>query len=155
MKSSFDVEGKLSFNSSINAKILKVIDPTKANINIPMNKAIHQGFTIIGKDLIKIARTKMGTTAIDNSKPWKPSFPGRFPAIQSGNLYKNINFNILPSYEMEFGTNVLYGKYLQTGTRTKTGTTKMLPRPWLELTHKSEAPQLPKIMGNIVNEYLK
>jgi len=54
------------------------------------------------------------------------SSPGEYPKRVSGHLLRNIKSEFdAATMTARVGTNVLYGKYLETGTR------KMAARPWL------------------------
>jgi len=58
-----------------------------------------------------------------------PSSPGEYPHKLSGHLRRNITHDMEQfgdTVQARVGTNVLYGKYLETGTRKG-----MKPRPWL------------------------
>jgi HK97 gp10 family phage protein len=76
------------------------------------------------------------------------SKPGNPPAIDTGNLIGKILMSVKSS-EVELGTNVKYGKWLEEGTGS------MEPRPWLEpAIERNEN----KIMNNItkaINEAFK
>jgi len=55
-----------------------------------------------------------------------PSEPGEYPRKRSGHFRRNVQSEYDPATTTaRVGTNVIYGKYLETGTR------KMKPRPWL------------------------
>lgn len=62
-----------------------------------------------------------------------PSRGGEFPKVASSNLVKNITFEIDPAgLSGRWGTNVKYGRFLETGTRL------MRARPWMTLTNATK-----------------
>lgn len=98
--------------------------------------------------------------AIDSSPP------GGYPYYRTGNLQRSLTYEI-KGLEARWGTNVKYGRYLQTGTRShkvtvkhkrvlmnkltgqvfgKTVEVSMKPRPWMSLTNAECMPQLREIL---------
>ena len=70
------------------------------------------------------------------------SSAGRYPYKRSGNLRRNIQMEFdRASMTARVGTNVLYGRYLEFGTR------RMAPRPWLSLALRDFGPQLRSILN--------
>ena len=57
--------------------------------------------------------------------------PPKHPRVQTGRLRASITHNVNPG-EVEIGTNVVYGKYLEFGT------SRMPPYPWLFPAVESE-----------------
>ena len=53
------------------------------------------------------------------------SYPGAYPANQSGDLAKSIKFIVLSPLQMLFGSDIVYAKWLEDGTK------KMDARPFL------------------------
>jgi len=81
-------------------------------------------------------RVKRGTRGTN------PSLPGAYPKKVIGHFRRNIvvEFN-RSTMKSRIGTNVLYGKYLQTGTK------KMAARPWLTLGLAQFGPQMQQILN--------
>lgn len=78
------------------------------------------------------------------------SGPGFPPNTDTGNLVRNIAFNIdTEKLEGSVGTNVEYGKYLEFGT------SKMEPRPWLLPALAKIAPDFAKKLKEILTKLYK
>ena len=82
-----------------------------------------------------------------------PSKPGGFPHLVTRHLRKNITSEVdrIPAGSGSViigraGTNVIYGKYLETGTR------KMARRPWLTLSLQKSKYKMKRILseGNAI-----
>lgn len=93
-----------------------------------MSRGVQRGWTDIGLDLVKTAKSTL-TTGAKTGRVYKfrgglhqASAPGEAPANRTGNLRKSLSFKAR-SHELEFGYQAPYGKYLEWGTR------KMAPRP--------------------------
>ena len=62
-----------------------------------------------------------------------PSRPGEYPKRLSGQLLRSISWENVGKGVRRVGTNLRYGRWLETGTR------KMLRRPWLSLAIRQHA----------------
>ena len=70
-----------------------------------------------------------------------PSEPGEYPHKLTGQLRRNINMECDPTVMIaRIGTNVLYGKFLELGTRL------MEPRPWMSRGLMEFASRIKRIM---------
>jgi phage gpG-like protein len=84
---------------------------------------------------LEMAVAKMQAWAKDHvnrqGSKWVHSAAGEYPMRQSGHLIKNLPYEVdKDELVARFGTNVEYGKFLETGT------SKVAARPWLTLTIK-------------------
>ncbi len=73
-----------------------------------------------------------------------PSMPGEPPHKQTGWLRSSVTWEVIHwgwGYVARVGTNVLYGKFLQIGTR------HMRPRPWLDVALSKSTVQIKAIMN--------
>jgi phage gpG-like protein len=86
-------------------------------------------------------RTAVANMGTPNNGGANPSVPGEYPHKVTGHLRRNIN-KVLDRQRMValVGTNVIYGKYLQEGTK------HMLPRPWIDLTNEKTRATIARIM---------
>lgn len=99
----------------------------------------------------------------------KASAPGEYPFKQSGHLRRNVEYEVDRDIGIaRWGTNVIYGKYLELGTdphtvtvksakvlaNQKTGqvfgrsvTVSMKPRPWMSKTNAEMASEVKQILS--------
>ena len=77
-------------------------------------------------------RSMLSTSLSDTGN----SLPGGFPAVKTGNLYSSVKTDVNSWDELEFGAGADYAKYLDSGT------SRMLPRPFIELTGNKFSPIL-------------
>lgn len=71
---------------------------------------------------------------------FSPSLPGRYPKRLSGQLVRSISWEAGSGYA-RVGTNLRYGRWLETGTR------RMARRPWLTLACQAAKMQLSAILN--------
>jgi HK97 gp10 family phage protein len=93
---------------------------------------------------LEMAGEKLAGHAIDNlgavSPP--PSVPGDYPGKRSGNLRRNVTHEVDGDKLVgRWGTNVIYGKHLELGTKY------MGPRPWMTLTNSAMSGEVQRIMS--------
>lgn len=112
------------------------------NLTKNTKQGIRKAFYFIGKDLKKesvrlinqkpksgrfyIINVGIGGKALKSPRIHQASAPNEAPAVITGKLRKSISFNVHNFNQLEFGSNVEYGKYLELGT------VKMKPRPYLK-----------------------
>lgn len=103
--------------------------------------AIKSRIAQSAKNIKKQMKGSIKKTPRDISKPGRPSFPGNPPAIRTGNLYDNIEFE-LRGKQAEVGvtTAARYAKYLESGAVRKHSV--MLPRPFLQPAVEKEWPDM-------------
>lgn len=71
------------------------------------------------------------------------SLPGEYPRKQTGDLRRRITYEVdKDSLVAHVGTNLLYGKFLELGTK------KMRPRPFLRRTLAAERDELSRLLGS-------
>jgi hypothetical protein len=71
-----------------------------------------------------------------------PSAPGEPPHTQTGNLIANVDYSIDErTMTWRVGTPVIYGLYLETGTRRG-----IAPRPWLRPAMAQVIPDMDRIL---------
>ena len=71
-----------------------------------------------------------------------PSAPGEYPRKMLGHLRRNIQMEFdAATMVARVGTNVKYGKYLETGTR------RMAARPWLSRGLREAQSAIRRILG--------
>ena len=74
-----------------------------------------------------------------------PSAPGEYPHKQLGHLRRNMAMEMdVSALRARVGTNVLYGKFLELGTRN------MSPRPIITQALKDFGPRLKQLLGTPV-----
>lgn len=94
-------------------------------------KGLRNGLYEIGRENVKLtrkfitAKNKTGRIYIIGGRRHQASAPGESPANLTGQLRRSVNYVVRGSSQMEFGDEILYGKFLEQGT------SKMLPRPHL------------------------
>lgn len=70
------------------------------------------------------------------------SLPGEFPRKQTGDLRRRIAYEVdEASLVARVGTNLLYGKFLELGTK------KMAPRPFLRRTLAAERDAITRLLA--------
>lgn len=69
-----------------------------------------------------------------------PSTPGGFPAMVSSHLRGRITWEEIQD-GVKVGTNVIYGKFLELGTR------KMRKRPWMTLANRALKSKIKRILS--------
>lgn len=116
-------------------------DDVKRTIRAEMGRRVNRAGRFL-RDQIRVAISRPNAlfvtarrgkragqrVVVGKSRGKDPSGAGEYPKKLLGHLRRNIQ----TEYDAErliarVGTNVIYGKYLQTGTR------RMAPRPWMSL----------------------
>lgn len=113
------------------------------------NKGIRYGFYLAGKSLLKESRklidsppktgrlywVSIGSKGrkLKNRRLHRASAAGEAPAKITGNLKRSVNFVVHGANELEFGSDINYGKFLELGT------VKIAPRPFLIKAIKNDA----------------
>ena len=103
-----------------------------------MDKTTGKVLTSAGNEMRNYIITSMRNTprsaafyrkGVNRSILHKPSMPGGFPAIDTGELVRSIMYDV-GKFSLEIGSlgGGVYGKYLEEGTKN------MAARPWLEPT---------------------
>lgn len=72
-----------------------------------------------------MAGDRFGSTKVGRKTVRHPAPPGEPPAVQTARLTGSIAYELADERTLRVGTNVVYGKYLELGTR------RMAPRPFL------------------------
>lgn len=104
-----------------------------------IGKEMGQRLFKAGTIYSRFAKQKMIARVNRDGK--NPSRPGEFPKVASSNLVKNITFEVDPGGKSgRWGTNVKYGRWLETGTRL------MRPRPWMSLTNAAKRTQVRQML---------
>lgn len=119
-----------------NRQVLVTIDNAPHKVRRGLVKAL----TEIGKEnvrhtqnLIK-APPKTGRIYRRKGRVHRASAPFEPPAEDRGKLRRGVKYRVYGWEKMEYGDTVSYGKYLEEGTKRKTGRVKMKPRPHLKTT---------------------
>ena len=95
------------------------------------NEGIRNAFFDQGDRNVKYARkeilkrNKTGRLYKIGNKLHRASAPGEFPANLSGKLRRGIDYTVRGHNQMEFGDRAKHGVYLEMGTKTALGVTKM------------------------------
>ena len=110
-----------------------------------------RGFSRSGKILVKESRTlidkpksgrlyrvKRGARIINH----RASAPGEAPAKLTGNLRSSIDYRVNGSSELNFGTNLKYGLWLERGTK------RIKPRPYLQKAIENRRADIEKFIGS-------
>lgn len=127
------------------AKNLKNADEQiQSNIDIEMK--------ILGNEIINKIKMSMRNTQRDFTKSYKkgnkihhPSKKGYPPAIDTGDLINSILFDNPKNLELEFGSTIKHGAYLE--DRDKTG----LDRPWLDPMYDQEEDRIINRIAEVVS----
>jgi hypothetical protein len=111
---------------------------TKAAVRLVLNRA---------RELVSVPGTsKLGGTGRDSKGRFRKvygairSMPGEPPRKQTGQLRRSIATEVR-SLVGRVGTNLLYGRHLELGTR------HMAPRPWLRRALAESRQQIEAILG--------
>ncbi len=88
-----------------------------------IRKGIRKALTEIGKENVRFAKSliknppKTGRRYMIDGKQHRASAPGEAPAQRTKKLGKGVQFRVYGWERMEFGDTVLYGVYLELGTK--------------------------------------
>lgn len=105
-----------------------------------VRRGIVTAFTEIGRENVHHAQKliknppKTGRIYRLRGRTHRASAPFEPPAENTGKLRRGVRFRVYGWNKMEFGDSVLYGKYLEEGTKNKLGRVKMKPRPHIKTT---------------------
>ena len=104
-------------------------DEIENRINKDLSKKLYRGAIMLARHAAKEMSRSGGVSA-----------PGEYPYKQSGHLrgvVANAGYEVDPKkLTARWGTNVKYGKWLETGTRN------MAARPWMSMTNQAMASRL-------------
>lgn len=142
-----DIKGQIeAFKKAMLEKSKKV--HTKAGkqvakaINLVRNTAI-QGMTNTKTDPTKAYKRQKG------KKIHYASADGEYPAVDGGVLRQSVTTSIEytdTGVRGEVGTNLIYGKYLETGT------SRMRPRPWLGPSVEKNKENIKQLLDEILKD---
>ena len=135
-----------------------VCQPTKKSITYldeisrhdeMMRRGFRLAFYNIGKENTRYAKEiiKVGPKTgrlyriPGRKRRHRASAPGEAPANLTGNLRKGVDFEVKGPYQMEFGDQVFYGKFLEEGTK------RMEPRPHLKKSVAHNEPYAERELG--------
>jgi hypothetical protein len=91
--------------------------------------------------MVQSSKTKSGLIAVPNTKGAEPSKPGEYPRKGWGHLRIHVVKEMSADrMRARIGTNVIYGKWLELGTRF------MKRRPWLSRTLSETYDRVRRIM---------
>lgn len=118
-------------------------------------RGVRNGLFQIGRENVKHARKliqeppKTGRIYSIGGKRHQASAAGEAPANRTGMLKKSVGYRVRASHQVEFGDEVLYGKFLEEGTR------RMSPRPHLITTVNAKERDNKNALLEAVNRELK
>jgi len=121
-------------------------------------KGARKGLLYAGRYLQNEARVKIkdkssktGRIYTYRGRTHQASAPGEYPANRSGNLVKNIEFQILSSEKLEFGAKngAPYAISLELGNKTGN---RMKPRPFLDKTVQNNKLKILNIIGKEIEK---
>lgn len=92
---------------------------------------------------------RTGRIYIVGGKVHQASAPGEAPANLSGKLKSGMDYNVHGHEEVEWGSTVDYGRFLEEGTRS------MAPRPYLLKVHAKHGADASVYLGRRVDDALK
>ena len=104
----------------------------------------RQLFDEIGKRLIRAAMEWVRFARSQMGDPGR-SRPGDYPGRDTGHLRRNVGWEAdTIRLIARVGTNVLYGKFLELGTR------KLAKRPWMKLTNVAMSARIKELLGKSI-----
>lgn len=106
---------------------------------------------MVGKLLVRTAQAgmqKSGGGRHYAGMPRQSSAPGAYPAVQSGQLLGSIDYQY-HGMRLEFGSHGAFRKGFDYAIAQNEGTSKMAPRPYLELTRAQTAAQVEQVLGTV------
>lgn len=131
-----DVEVTLTWNPNLDAIVDNAIAFGLNNAGVHLQAAIKRNFGTQGeygaRKLVNYATGKRGGKRGRNV--YRAAPPGAFPGIRTGRLRQSIGIDRATRTRLvvAIGTNLLYGRHLEYGTRN------MPARPWLRRTFAEE-----------------
>jgi len=122
-------------------------------------EGIRAAFYDIGRDLRKDIRNdilfapKSGRTYLvrlkGRIKRHKSSAPGETAANLTGKYFNSIDYNVKGSNQLEFGSRVIHGKFLEEGTR------RMKPRPGLGNSIRKKESEIEQYLAAAIKRNLR
>jgi phage gpG-like protein len=105
----------------------------------------------------KFYRTKNGKLAQGEERvPHTASAPGQPPMADSGRLHNSITFDMIGPLTATVGTHIVYGLYLEYGTRAgPDGKGGIAPRPWLRPAAEKQRAQFHKRLEAAISGALR
>jgi HK97 gp10 family phage protein len=140
----------IQINVSLKDKAIKKLDNAPEVLKQEINKAIQQSALLIhntSKRKIQSARPT-GRIYKRRSITHRASAPGQPPASDTGRLANSIRVNFKP-FVAEVGSAVKYSAFLENGT------SKMLPRPWLEPSYLENENAITAVIDNALKRVFK
>ncbi len=92
---------------------------------------------------------RTGRVYFINGSAHQASAPGEAPANLTGKLAKSLNYDVHGVEEVQWGSTINYGRWLEEGTR------KMRPRPSLSVVHGDMAGVAEVYLGGRVDDAIK
>lgn len=106
---------------------------------------------MVGKLLVRTTQDGMQQSGGGRhyvGQPRQSSAPGDYPAVQSGQLLGSIDYQY-HGMTLEFGSHGAFRKGFNYAIAQNEGTSKMAPRPFLELTRAKTAAQVEQVLGTV------
>jgi len=119
---------------------------------LPVKQTVFKSALKIENDTKKLIATGSRSGVIDSRGgiTFRRSAPVEPPKTDTGRLVSSIKKTKFKNgFEYLVGTNVTYGRFLEFGT------TKMLPRPWLQPTFLKNKKEITKNIDNSVKKALR
>jgi len=136
------MSGYHNFHASIVSKI--VVDEMTWAVSMLATALQRQLKTVINKE---------GTGKKWSGLPKRSSSPGFPPVVQTGTLLRSWTTKALPMggkrKALFLGSPLNYAKFLETGTKNKDGSPRMLPRPYIDLSIKNTEEDRRKIVAKV------
>lgn len=128
---------------------LASLEGLPARFRLGIGDAAHA----VGKLLVRTTQNGMqqsGGGRLYPGMPRQSSLPGNYPAVQSAQLLKSIDFEV-EGMKLEFGSKGAFSKKgFDYAIAQNQGTTKMAPRPYLELTVAKTGAEAEMVLGRVV-----
>lgn len=105
-----------------------------------MGRKLDQAAELLRSQVVRALRKNQSTSGRGKSLATHRSKPGEIPYVDSGHLSKSIFWRRSGKLTRQVGTPVLYGLFLQIGTRF------MKPRPWLDVILKQNQSKIKAIL---------
>jgi len=105
-----------------------------------INQAMKQRLDMVGITITKYARERLNQKVNRDGKT--PSKPGdSYPAMRTSHLRGSIDYEPEKGLAIRWGTNVIYGRFLQFKNPSSGG------RPWMSAANRETKAQVIKILG--------
>lgn len=117
------------------------------------NLGLRDAASMVGKMLVRTTQQGMQqgpqTGRVYPRLKRQSSAPGEYPAIQSGQLFGSLDYEVHGAHQMQFGSRGAFNRGYDYAVGLHEGTSKMGPRPYLTLTVDKQRGAIERTLGEV------